>query len=112
MPGVRETNANSNLDRKERVTALALPWGHPGTVKDFVEYLADVVRRVGMDHVGISSDLDGGGGVDGFGRASEAPNVTAELVRSGYTEQEIAKIWGGNLLRVLERVEQVAAGHK
>jgi len=51
---------------------------------------------------------DGGGGVDGFRNATEALNVTAELVRRGYTEQEIAKIWGGNLLRVMERVEKVA----
>jgi microsomal dipeptidase-like Zn-dependent dipeptidase len=58
--------------------------------------------------VGISSDFDGGGGVDGWRSASETLNVTTELVRRGYTESQIAKIWGGNLLRVLEQVEATA----
>jgi membrane dipeptidase len=58
--------------------------------------------------VGISSDFDGGGGVDGWNDASETFNVTLELVRRGYTEEQIGKIWSGNLLRVLEQVEKVA----
>ena len=68
--------------------------------------LADLI--IGIDHVGISSDFDGGGGVDGWRNASESLNVTAELVRRGYSKSEIAKIWGGNLLRVMERVEKAA----
>jgi membrane dipeptidase/D-alanyl-D-alanine dipeptidase len=58
--------------------------------------------------VGISSDFDGGGGVEGWRDASETFNVTLELVKRGYTEQEIAKLWGENLLRVLDEVEAVA----
>jgi microsomal dipeptidase-like Zn-dependent dipeptidase len=77
-------------------------------VKDFANHIDYVVKRIGIDHVGISSDFDGGGGVDGWRNASESLNVTAELVRRGYTEQEIAKIWGGNLLRVMEAVEKAA----
>jgi membrane dipeptidase len=77
-------------------------------VKDFVDHIDYVVKRIGIDHVGISSDFDGGGGVDGWRNASESMNVTAELVRRGYTEQEIAKIWGGNLLRVMAAVEKAA----
>jgi len=70
------------------------------------------VKLVGIDHVGIASDFDGGGGVDGFNSAAEAVNVTIELVRRGYTEEQIAKIWSGNLLRVWSEVEKVAAEKK
>jgi microsomal dipeptidase-like Zn-dependent dipeptidase len=58
--------------------------------------------------VGISSDFDGGGGIEGWQDASETLNVTKELVKRGYTQEEIEKIWGGNLLRVMEQVEAVA----
>jgi len=71
------------------------------TVKDFVNAIDYVVKRVGVDHVGIGSDFNHGAGVDGFDDESEAPNVTRELVARGYTEAQIAKIWGGNFLRVL-----------
>jgi len=78
-------------------------------VADYVNHIDYVVKLIGIDHVGISSDFDGGGGVDGWRNASETFNVTLELVRRGYSEEQIAKIWGGNLLRVLEQVERVAA---
>ena len=67
------------------------------------------VKLIGIDHVGISSDFDGGGGVTGWRDASETFNVTLELVRRGYSEEEIRKLWGGNLLRVWSNVETVAA---
>ena len=78
------------------------------TVKDFVNHIDYIVKLIGLDHVGISSDFDGGGGVDGWNDASETFNVTLELVRRGYTEQQIAKLWSGNLLRVMAEVEKVA----
>jgi microsomal dipeptidase-like Zn-dependent dipeptidase len=67
------------------------------------------VKKLGIDHVGISSDFDGGGGVDGWSNAEETFNVTLELVRRGYSEADIAKLWSGNLLRVMDEVQQVAA---
>jgi membrane dipeptidase len=79
------------------------------TVRDFVDHIDYLVKTIGIDHVGISSDFDGGGGVDGWNDASETFNVTLELVRRGYTEEQIGKLWSGNLLRVLEEVRQVAA---
>lgn len=79
------------------------------TVKDFVDHIDYAVKLIGLDHVGISSDFDGGGGVDGWNDASETPNVTIELVRRGYTEEQIGKLWSGNLLRVMAEVEKVAA---
>ena len=78
-------------------------------VAAFVDHIDYAVQLIGLDHVGISSDFDGGGGVEGWDDASESFNVTLELVRRGYSEAEIARLWGGNLLRALRRVEEVAA---
>jgi len=84
---------------------------YPGaTLKDFVDHLDHAVKVAGIDHVGIGTDFDGGGGIPGFNDDTEAPNVTIELVRRGYTEAQIRKIWGENLLRVWRDVEQTAAG--
>jgi membrane dipeptidase len=78
------------------------------TVQDMVDHIDHIAKFIGVDHVGIGSDFDGGGGVTGFNDASEALNITTELVRRGYTEGEIDKIWGGNLLRVWRGVERVS----
>jgi membrane dipeptidase len=78
------------------------------TVKDFADHIDYIVKLIGLDHVGISSDFDGGGGVEGWNDASETFNVTLELVRRGYTEEQIGKLWSGNLLRVMAAVEKVA----
>jgi membrane dipeptidase len=77
-------------------------------VEDFVNHIDYMVDLIGIDHVGISSDFDGGGGIEGWSDASETLNVTLELVKRGYTEEEIAKLWGENLLRVLDEVQEVA----
>jgi membrane dipeptidase len=81
----------------------------PVNVADFVDHIDYMVELMGLDHVGISSDFDGGGGVEGWMDASETFSVTLELVRRGYTEEEIGKLWSGNLLRVLDEVQAVAA---
>ena len=78
-------------------------------VADFVDHIDHMVKLIGIDHVGISSDFDGGGGIEGWSDASESMNVTAELIHRGYSESEIEKLWGGNLLRVLDEVQAVAA---
>jgi membrane dipeptidase len=84
---------------------------YPGaTLKDFVDHLDHAVKIAGIDHVGIGTDFDGGGGIPGFNDDTDAPNVTIELVRRGYTEAQIKKIWGENLLRVWRDVEKAAAG--
>lgn len=79
------------------------------TVSDFVDHIDYLVKKIGIDHVGISSDFDGGGGVTGWNGADETFNVTLELVRRGYTEEQISKLWSGNLLRVMDEVQKVAA---
>jgi membrane dipeptidase len=78
------------------------------TVVDFVDHIDHAAKVAGIDHVGVGTDFDGGGGISGFNDESEAPNVTTELVRRGYTERDIDKIWGGNLLRVWREVERHA----
>jgi microsomal dipeptidase-like Zn-dependent dipeptidase len=80
----------------------------PVDVADFVDHIDYLVEKMGLDHVGISSDFDGGGGIYGWNDASETLNVTSELVKRGYTEDEIEKLWSGNLLRVLDKVDAVA----
>lgn len=80
----------------------------PVNVADFVDHIDYMVKKIGLDHVGISSDFDGGGGVDGWSDASETFNVTLELVKRGYTEAQIDKLWNGNLLRVLDKCQEVA----
>jgi len=79
------------------------------SVRDLADHIDYAVKRIGVDHVGISSDFNGGGGIAGWMSASDTPNVTLELVKRGYTDDEIVKLWGGNLLRVMEDVEKYAA---
>ena len=81
-------------------------------VSDFVDHIDYLVEKMGLDHVGISSDFDGGGGIEGWNDASETFNVTLELVRRGYSEDQIEQLWSGNLLRVLDECQAVAEGLK
>ena len=81
----------------------------PPNMSDFMDHIDYMVQKIGIDHVGISSDFDGGGGIVGWNDASETMNVTDALRERGYSDSEIAKLWGGNLLRVLDEVQAVAA---
>jgi membrane dipeptidase len=80
----------------------------PADVKIYVDHIDHAVKVAGIEHVGIGTDFDGGGGIAGFNDHSEALNVTIELVRRGYSEEDISKIWGANFLRVWREVEKVA----
>ena len=81
----------------------------PPNMDDFMDHIDYMVDKIGVDHVGISSDFDGGGGIVGWNDASETMNVTDALRERGYSDSEIAKLWGGNLLRVLDQVQAIAA---
>ncbi len=81
----------------------------PATVADLVDHVDHAVGLIGINHVGLSSDFGGGGGVRGWMDASETANVTAELTARGYSEAAIGKIWSGNLLRVWRAAEETAA---
>jgi membrane dipeptidase len=78
------------------------------TLKDLVDHIDYVVKLIGIDHVGIASDFDGGGGIEGCDDVSNMPQITKELVRRGYSEEDISKIWGGNLIRVFRQVQTIA----
>ena len=98
----------AEYDRKLAEIDKQHPGDPPVTLKEFIDHIDYAVKLIDIDHVGISSDFDGGGGVVGWNDASETFNVTLELVRRGYTEQQIEKLWGGNLLRVMEQAQRIA----
>lgn len=98
----------TEYDRKLAEIDKNYPGDPPATVKDFVDHIDYAVKLIGIDHVGIASDFEGGGGVTGWNDASETFNVTLELVRRRYTEGQIGKLWGGNLLRVMDEVQRIA----
>ncbi len=78
------------------------------TLKDLGDAIDYTVRKIGIDHVGISSDFNDGGGIEGWENVGEVRNVTAELIQRGYSEADIAKLWGGNFLRVWDQVQKAA----
>ncbi len=80
----------------------------PATVQHAADHIDHIVSVAGIDHVGIGCDFDGGGGIEGVFDASEVMNITIELVRRGYSEEEIGKIWSGNVLRVFREVQALA----
>jgi membrane dipeptidase len=107
----RAENAQRRQAYEERLKTEVdpkYPPATPATIVDYVNHIDHAVKVAGIDHVGIGTDFDGGGGIPGFNDDSEALNVTVDLVRRGYSEKEIGKIWGGNLLRVWRTVEKKA----
>ena len=94
-----------------RIRELDRTWPR-SSVRNLVDHIDYAVKLGGIDTVGIASDFNGGGGIRGWMDAGETVNVTVELLRRGYREPDIAKLWGGNLLRVLARVEEYAARWK
>jgi membrane dipeptidase len=111
-PALEALSPERREQYRQRLAGIDAAWPAAGraTVRDFVDHIDYLVKLIGVDHVGISSDFDGGGGIDGWNSAAETFNVTLELVRRGYTEEQIARIWSGNLLRAWTEVERVAKG--
>ncbi|MHC4997238.1 MAG: membrane dipeptidase [Planctomycetota bacterium] len=115
--GVKHRREIKTLDEATRVKARAAHRAvneeFPGpNVRDFVDHIDHAVKLIGIEHVGIASDFDGGGGVAGWRDASQTLNVTTELVRRGYSRDDIRKLWGANALRVWREAERVAARMK
>jgi membrane dipeptidase len=117
--GLPDTSKAGNAGIEDGTAALSAPTSTEyltearkliprATVTDYVNHVDYIVKRIGVDHVGIGTDFNHGAGIDGFDDESQAPNVTRELLRRGYSEEQIAKIWGGNFLRVFRQVESVA----
>ena len=102
---------DEDVRRKVREEYEALYEKYPGDraeVRDIVDHVDHVVRLIGVDHVGFGTDFDGGGGVEGCDDVSDMPRLTEELLRRGYSEEDIRKIWGGNIMRVFSEVIRTA----
>jgi membrane dipeptidase len=101
------TDSVKNLVRTE-YRAIQKRYEKPATVKDVVDHIDHAVQVMGIDHVGIGTDFDGGGGVEGCRTVAEVKNITLELLRRGYSKADITKIWGANIMRVMREVEAIA----
>ncbi len=106
------TQEQKDSYRKEKKEINTLYPPDLATVVDVVNHIDHIVKIAGIDYVGIGTDFDGGGGVDGCYDVSEMKNITVELLKRGYSEKDIEKIWGGNFLRVFRDVEEYAAAMK
>lgn len=78
------------------------------SIEDVIDHIDYAVRVAGIDHVGIASDFDGGGGLIGCNGSNDMINITVKLLERGYSDEDIAKIWGGNFLRVMDAVQGAA----
>jgi microsomal dipeptidase-like Zn-dependent dipeptidase len=92
----------------KKIHEVILDTSTQATLSQFVDQIDYAVKKIGIDHVGISSDFNHGGGVVGWNNEGESLNVTAELLRRGYKEDDIRKLWGGNFLRVWEKAQSLA----
>ncbi len=109
MKPVTEMTQEEQNEARESIKKLNDKFPAPlANVKNVVDHIDHIVNVAGIDHVGIGCDFDGGGGIDGVYDASEVVNITIELVKRGYSEDQIEKIWGGNLIRVFKEVQAIA----
>lgn len=108
LDAVFSADEETKKEYLEGVARLDAQWPR-ATVATLADHIDHAVKLIGIDHVGIASDFQGGGGIDGWSHAGETQNVTMELLDRGYSEEEIAKLWGGNLLRVMEAAEKARA---
>ncbi|MBL30740.1 MAG: membrane dipeptidase [Flavobacteriaceae bacterium] len=109
MKPVAEMTEEEQKEARESIKKLNDKFPAPlANVKNVVDHIDHIVNVAGIDHVGIGCDFDGGGGIEGVFDASEIMNITIELVRRGYSEDQIEKIWGGNLIRVFKEVQAIA----
>ncbi len=111
--GIGHLSAEQRLMMKNERKDINARYPRPlPTVSDVADHIDHCVQVAGIDHVGIGTDFDGGGEVDGCFDVSEMKNITAELLRRGYSHNEIRKIWGGNFLRVFAQVEASAQNRR
>jgi membrane dipeptidase len=109
MKPISEMGPEDRIAMRQAFNEINQKFPNPSaTISDVADHIDHIVTVAGIDHVGIGCDFDGGGGIDGVFDASEVMNITIELVRRGYSEVEIEKIWGGNFMRVFRDVRAVA----
>ena len=107
--GVLDDTQRLQGDARGEYTRAALESVPRATIEDYLNHIDYVVKRIGVEHVGIGTDFDHGAGIVGFKDASEAPNLTRGLLARGYSAEDIGKIWSGNFMRVLKAAEAAAA---
>jgi len=103
-----ELTEDEKEQRWDEISALRDKYEKLATVEDAVNHIQHVVDVIGVDYVGIGTDFDGGGGIDGCRNVAQMKNITRELVRRGFSNEDIARIWGGNAMRVLQQAETVS----
>ncbi|HPA39183.1 MAG TPA: membrane dipeptidase, partial [Phenylobacterium sp.] len=104
-PGRNMTDAQRKAFNEGR-KAIDAKWPIPrANLDDFMAHMLHAIKVAGVDHVGVSGDFDGGGGITGLEDVTDYPAITERLIAAGYTPQDVAKIWGGNALRVLKAAE-------
>ena len=109
MKPISEMGPEDRIAMRQAFNEINQKFPNPSaTISDVADHIDHIVKVAGIDHVGIGCDFDGGGGIDDVFDASEVMNITIELVRRGYSEIEIEKIWGGNFMRVFRDVRAVA----
>jgi membrane dipeptidase len=112
MAKLRPSATMSEADRAAFLAqrkAIDARWPVPrATFDDVMKHLIHAIEVAGIDHVGISGDFDGGGGVEGFDDITAFPKITAALLARGYSASDVAKVWGGNALRVLDAAQAAA----
>lgn len=108
--GVKVLDPDTFAQYSKEFHAITGDPGYRATLEEYVDQIDYVVKRIGIDHVGISSDFNHGGGVIGWKDVGESVNVTAELLKRGYSEEDVAKLWGGNFLRVWTQARAQARG--
>jgi membrane dipeptidase len=111
-PRSRWTQADVIQITAERRALMATYPAPRADLDDLMDHLLHTIRLIGIDHVGISGDFDGGGGVDGFDSVADFPSITERLIQAGYTREDVAKVMGGNVLRVMRAVEAYAASQR
>jgi membrane dipeptidase len=106
-PGKRTEAETIALVAERR--AIDARWPVPrATFDDFMKHMLHAIEVAGVDHVGVSGDFDGGGGLDGLDDVTAYPKITAALLKAGYSKDDVAKIWGGNALRVMREAQALA----
>lgn len=110
--GRRLTETDVVAQTKERRAILAQYPMPRANLDDLMKHVLHVINLVGVDHVGLCGDFDGGGGIDGFNSVADFPAVTERLLKAGYSKEDVAKIWGGNVLRVMRETQAYAQSQK
>jgi len=107
----QELTEEQQEQRWEELSKLRSEYVRLATIEDAVNHIQHVIDVIGIDYVGIGSDFDGGGSIEGCTDVSMMKNITKEMIRRGYSRDDIAKIWGGNFMRVMREVQAVGNSH-